>query len=175
MQISPSRAMPPRTTEVPCSSQNEGGNSARGGRSGGMLSAFVVVAATTMDGDNREQTRRQRGKWRNPNVEIRKNDEVRTPKPETLGRWPADFFRASGFGFGASSFFRHSSFVPRASATSSSASPPPRFKEMLKGLSEGVRRAEPQSVHAGALQGAVQLGQPLGVGIGKLPPHGGAA
>src|SRR5437763_1939692 len=93
MQISPSRAMPPRTTEVPCSSQNEGGNSARGGRSGGMPSAFVVVAATTMDGDNREQTRRQRGKWRNPNVEIR------IPKPETLGRWPADFFRASGFGF----------------------------------------------------------------------------
>src|SRR2546426_49948 len=58
-----------------------------------------------------------------------------------------------------------------------SSSPPSAagFKKSLQRLREGFARAEAQSIHARAAQGAVQFGEPLGVSGGVALPHGGAA
>ena len=52
--------------------------------------------------------------------------------------------------------------------SSSSSSAAAGFEEMLKALGEAVAGVESQRFHAGATQGAINLGQAVAVGLRKL-------
>src|SRR5437016_5418373 len=144
---------PPMATAERCCSQKPGAISPWGGRRGGIASTLVLVEAKTIDWLSRRipNAGKQNKSDKNPNAEIR-----------------TEHAPSGGAEIPTSDFVIPSDLVIRISAFLSPPSPSSRLEEVLQGLRERFSGAKAQRIHAGSLKRPIQLGQALGVRIGKL-------